>query len=257
MNISLPDNVINNPAEANKVINIPAEAENVLTNSFELPSIITSHLYSDDPFVDLVQHSTRKSLMIYVHREENERVLSAIKQILDTMCSGTNVPEYAATAGFNSSELNLVVNKTDCILNEMPFVKLIKKQVAEVGFGASGIMTCKTYDVIEQNAPDMIFMHYKRANQLQMLLAKQHCPELMSTPMVTNVGQRMIQVYLRLHKGGDIVHIKAWLEQKAPFLEYSLKLRNHATCQGKTRHMEDDLFACPDQTIIVSDIRHW
>ena len=44
--------------------------------------------------------------------------------------------------------------------------------------------------------------------------------------------------------------LDAWLHAKGDLLEWSLKLRKNATCQAKTKHMEDKLFACPDIHIV-------
>jgi hypothetical protein len=116
----------------------------------------------------------------------------------------------------------------------------------EIGHGASDILTCKAYKAIEENEPNMIFLHYKQANKLQRLLAKHHCPELLDEPPTeTNVASdKPMSVYLRLRKeGGDIVKLEDWLHAKGDLLEWSLKLRKNATCQAKTKHMEDKLFA--------------
>ena len=114
----------------------------------------------------------------------------------------------------------------------------------------------------EQNTPNMIVLHYKQANKLQKLLAKHHCPELLEEPPIeANVAkEKRLTVYLRLQKqGGAVVNLAKWLHEKSATLEWSLKLKKHVSCQAKTRHMEDDLFACSDQTIKVSspDIKRW
>ena len=118
----------------------------------------------------------------------------------------------------------------------------------------------------------MVFVHYKQANKLQKLLAKHHCPELLEEPPTeANVAtENRMEVYLRLQKGEDagtvtststsiVVKLDEWLHEKSATLEWSLKLKKHVSCQAKTRHMEDDLFACSDQTIKVSstDIKRW
>ena len=51
-------------------------------NNYVLPPIIASHLYIDAPLVHLVKSSTRKTLIIYIHRDESERLISGIKMVL-------------------------------------------------------------------------------------------------------------------------------------------------------------------------------
>jgi len=244
----VPDNFINNPTLS----------KNMLTDSFQLPSIIASHLYvGDKPLVDLVQHSTRQTLIVYVHRDETERLLSGIRQVLTSyVCSRNRV--MRSKVG-DTSQFNSAFNDTHCTLDEVAVVDLIEKRFGEVGMGSSDILTCKAYEAIEQNAPNMIFMHYTQANKLQKLLAKHYCPELMEEePSRFNTAKgKGMEVYLRLKKGKDIVNLEIWLKEKRLLLEWALKLKKHASCQAKTKHIEDNLFACADQTVKVSDILHW
>lgn len=231
-------------------INLPHHVKNFLTDTFELPSIITSHLYSDQPLVDLAQQGTRQTLMIYMHRDETQRLLSGIWQVLTRICA----------VGKNKDVI-VEGNQTHCILSEGPVVKFIENRVNEIGAGSPEILTCAAYEAIERNAPNMIVVHYKQANKLQKLLAKHHCPELLEElPTKANVSkEKNLAVYLRLQKGGADVDLDKWLHKKSAILEWSLKLKKHASCQAKTRHMEDALFACSDQTIKVSstDVERW
>ena len=123
-------------------INRPNLSKNFLTDSFELPSIITSHLYTDQPLVDLAQHGTRQTLIIHVHRDETERLLSGIRHLLTSrVCEKKRRTDI--------EEFNISRNETHCILNEGPVVKLIENRVDEIGFGSPEILTCKAYEAIE------------------------------------------------------------------------------------------------------------
>ena len=60
-----------------------------------------------------------------------------------------------------------------------------------------------------------------------------------------------------LHKKGteeasNSIELEEWLHAKGPALEWTLQLRSKASCQAKTFHMEDELFACPDETLKVT-----
>lgn len=240
-----PDNFINNPTLV----------RNFLTISSELPSIIASHLYvGDEPLLDLIKHASfRDTIIIYVHREETERLLAGIKQVLsDLVCE-----KVTCKIGVDVlTEFNMYSNRTHCILDERPVVSLIEKRVHEIGMGAPEILTCRTYDSIKENAPNMLFMNYKQANKLQRVLANHHCPELLAEGGVVEANlasQKSRTVFLRLSntKEHRIVDLDTWLSNKRGLLEWSLKLKRNTSCQAKTKHMEDDLFACPEQILEV------
>eukprot|EP00535_Pseudo-nitzschia_heimii_P009352 CAMPEP_0197179058 /NCGR_PEP_ID=MMETSP1423-20130617/4133_1 /TAXON_ID=476441 /ORGANISM="Pseudo-nitzschia heimii, Strain UNC1101" /LENGTH=246 /DNA_ID=CAMNT_0042628909 /DNA_START=370 /DNA_END=1107 /DNA_ORIENTATION=+ len=125
-----------------------------LMGSTELPSIIASHLYSAQSLVDLIKHSTRKSLIIYVHREETDRLKSAIESVVSVEC----VP---------SSE--------GCKLKEEDILEFVRQAWVEISLGAPRILTCDVYEAVEQNRPNMMFMHYTKVDKLLELFAKHHC----------------------------------------------------------------------------------
>jgi len=206
-----------------------------LTESFEPPSLIASHLYSDIEFTHLVKHSTTRSLIIYMHRDEPSRVLSGIKQVADMkLC-----PEKKSEP---------------CTVREQDLVAAIKKKRGEIGFGATEILTCDSYDALDDNAPNFVFVHYTQASRLQKLLAKRFCPAKLNQPAEASVrnastNKRKIHVELQMDKDNSIVSLEEWLEAKKGLLEYALELRESASCQAKTRAMEEKLFQCPDETL--------
>jgi hypothetical protein len=52
------------------------------TGNYNIPSVISSHLYTSSPFVDLVKGGTRETLIMYIHREELSIVRSAAQHVL-------------------------------------------------------------------------------------------------------------------------------------------------------------------------------
>merc|ERR1712029_1062553 len=117
------------------------------------------------------------------------------------------------------------------------------------------ILTCDMYQAIEEYAPNMVFMDFKRADDLQRLLAEKHCPKLAQKiaeePVRVNTAKKDNEVYVRVDEtyadsGGFNVTIKEWLETKSSLLELALKLNDEATCVAKTRRMEDGLLDCED-----------
>ncbi len=150
-------------------------------------------------------------------------------------------------------------NNTHCILDEGSFVNEIAANGAEVGFSTHRLLTCQSYKAIKDSSPQLVFLHYKQVDKLQRILAKHHCPEMLGDlPIRQNVAAvKSLQVLLH-KKGSDkagsesVVRLKDWLNEKGPAMEWTLKLRRDASCQAKTVHMEDELFACPDEALKVT-----
>eukprot|EP00537_Pseudo-nitzschia_pungens_P013822 CAMPEP_0172395106 /NCGR_PEP_ID=MMETSP1061-20121228/18127_1 /TAXON_ID=37318 /ORGANISM="Pseudo-nitzschia pungens, Strain cf. pungens" /LENGTH=339 /DNA_ID=CAMNT_0013126591 /DNA_START=93 /DNA_END=1109 /DNA_ORIENTATION=- len=215
---------INNPSGIRPI------EEYLTAESLHPPSLIASHLYKDTDFTHLVKHSTRRSLIIYMHRDETSRILSGITQVAQVrLC-----PETQRDA---------------CVVPEIELVAAIKKKTAEIGFGSTEILTCDSYDALDDNAPNFVFVHYKQASRLQKLLAKRFCPiELNQPSAVSNVFSEKAEIRVMLQNiDNRTVSLKEWLEAKKGLLEFSLELRESASCQAKTRAMEEKLFYCPDE----------
>jgi hypothetical protein len=116
-------------------------------------------------------------------------------------------------------------------------------------------LKCEVYKAVEENSPNMIFVDYKEVDKLQKLLAKHLCPELLTKPIrINDHSAKKVQVYVNV-TGSNSVHIDEWLEAKRGFLELALKSRSKATCQAKTRRMEDNLFGCSHGAVKVPDGR--
>jgi hypothetical protein len=147
-------------------------------------------------------------------------------------------------------------NKTHCILDEGAVVNEIAARRAEVGFATHDILTCQSYKAIQENAPQLVFLHYKQVDKLQTLLAKHHCPELLDELPVEENLARDKPLKVLLHKRTDnitnAVDLEEWLNAKAPALEWTLRLRRSASCQAKTIHMEEELFNCPEEALRVT-----
>jgi ABC-type tungstate transport system permease subunit len=162
-------------------------SEAFLTQSFELPKLIASHSLTDQTLVDLIQHSSRQTLLIHVFRDETDRLISGIKYVVNLeVCRWTHKK-------VGLSDLNIAKDKRNqCMVDEFALIKMIKKRQQEIGFGNPETLTCRVYDAIDENAPNMAFVHYRQASKLQELLAKHHCPELLKTTgtVETNTATR-------------------------------------------------------------------
>jgi hypothetical protein len=226
-----------------------------LSQNLTLPSIVTSHVKADKPLIHLATHNNRETLIIYVHRDELERFKSAIGMVLTYRVCEFNQPYTNESAVMKSFEMDL--NETHCVLEEGAVIRLISDMPEEILWGTSRSLTCNTYDAIQENDPNFVVIHYKQSDQLQKLLAKHHCPELLETMddiggIHANVAKdKQLQPYIRVCDN-LIVSLQEWLREKSPVLEWSLNVRTKASCQGKTKHMEDALFACPDEALQVT-----
>ena len=226
-----------------------------LVDSLHVQSIIASHLYREADFLRLINSPSRETLMIHTHREESSRVASAVKQIAQSICGFTG--QYSNQKQTVATKFNVRKNNTHCILDERSFVNDIAANSAEVGISTHRLLTCQSYKAIQENAPQLVFLHYKQVDKLQKLLAKHHCPEMLDElPIRANMAEDK-SLKVLLHKKGtdearNSVDVEEWLYAKGPAMEWTLKLRREASCQAKTFHMEDELFACPDETLRVT-----
>ncbi len=212
------------------------------------PKIFSSHLYTARPMVEIVQNAPRNSLIIYVYREEHERMLSGLREVIQTsVCTNNVYPDISAAER----------NATRCVIDEMTIAnKVLKEKKAELRFGSHKIMTCKFYNAIEQNLPRMIFIHYKEIDNMQRVLAKYHCPELLSKlPMHKNLKeQKKTEVFVKREKDGELTEFSEWVDAKHGMMEWTFELntRNEDTCQAKTRQLEDELHSCKDGLLQVT-----
>ena len=260
----------------------------------QLPNtIITSHLYSDKAFQNMIQNMpystvrydhhnngglktkpkrTRGALLIYVHRDETERLISAIRCIItERVC----VKYQRPVAWIKEFNKNMQWSETECIVSEEDVVNAIPKKVDEIGFSGNKILTCNTYKILKENNPlsffdddndgdildsnsgGVLFMHYSQVDKLQKILAKYHCPgKPMESGIHVNVaGTKPMQVFLKRHDDPKkLVSLNDWLDEKRADLEWTLNLKgSQASCQTTTRRIEKKLYQCPDETMILSN----
>ena len=215
--------------------------DGILTNSFRMPPVIASHINSPENVIYLMKNAPRSTLLIYVHRDETSRIQSAINQVVWAWCAGKREPPKDF---FSMQEDNV------CHTSEENLVDIgIAQKQFEIGLGASELLHCETYDSIVEHAPNILFVNYKHASDLQELLSLKYCPGLYGEPFQTNVGSEksahtFVQVANDISGGSELVSLADWLEAKMSALEWALGLHEKATCRAKTRIMEDKLFGC-------------
>ena len=216
------------------------EWENYFTFQLNVPGVISQHTINSDELTSYIQNANSKTLIIYIHRDETERLKSGIRYVAQArLCNGR-------------------VSNNECIVPEQTLIDEVKKGHNEI-VGAGKLLSCETYDSIEQNAPNMIFMHYTQVDKLQNLIAKYFCPELLpELPLKLNEASTLklpdtTFVNLLQTEGEEeqLIELDDWLDAKINSIEWALQLNNEATCQAKTKYMQDELFGCPDQAIRV------
>jgi len=241
-----------------------------LTLQQEFPSLIASHVSSDRDLQTLIRHASRNTLVVYVHREETSRIVSAINHVIEArVCPNGKGGTTTSSAGIPT---NTMRKDIPCTVREDVLVDVIQRGTNEIGLGAPQILTCGTYDAIRDNASvlprNLLFVDYKQASKLQAVLAKHYCPEQSDEEAIFHnalSSKRPVGVALTGSTGGTItsgdndndndngnttvVSLEAWLDAKKDILEYALKTKQTASCQTKTRNMEEALLACPDEAL--------
>ena len=205
----------------------------------EAPRIVATHATQDQTVIRMMHNSNRHTVILYLHREETDRLVSAIKQVVYRRMK----------AG---------------ILPEDKLIELIKARDDEIKHGQQAVLTCDFYAAVKENSPNLIFVNYKQANRLQHLLSKHFCPQLLATdPIEENVDKKKTRKKFSVQLAsipnkteGAVVELDEWLEGKRHILEWALDMRSATTCSGKTKHMEDALLGCSDEAI-TNDHGNW
>ena len=212
----------------------------ILTNSLVMPPVVASHLRSsDEPFIHLIRNMPTSNLIIYFHREEHSRLRSAIKHAVVARAPLHNDMHYIFER----------IDDNKYFLEERTLFSLILKRYGEMSPGTYDLLSCETYQAIDDYAPNMAFVDYRDANFVQKLIAEKHCPDLVGEVVETNAAESVqneafVLVNNSSTGGVSEVPLDVWLDGKMSSLEWALGLNDGATCVGKTRAMETELSLC-------------
>eukprot|EP00984_Skeletonema_dohrnii_P018420 scaffold8597_cov174-Skeletonema_dohrnii-CCMP3373.AAC.3 len=240
--IESSDNVIiAMPAKAAGTSNIydRKNMKEILTHSWDMPRIIPAHFWIPEHLSKLLRNASRKTLIIYSHRDESSRFNSAVKHVLNQWCKGdANPPIPEPRSKFFNK-----IDGDNCYLDENKLIdKVLQPHRFEMHFSTNRILTCQSYHSIEEYAPNMIFVDYSNASKIQELLSEKYCPNMKSTFEITT--PKTYQIYITREEDGESVSLSDWMDRKMPFLEWTLQLNDQASCLVKTRQMEDELDSC-------------
>ena len=205
----------------------PSGIESVLSNSWNAPKVFASHFWAPVKLTRLVRSTSRRTLIIYSHREENSRFKSAAFHVLSQWCKN----------GGHSSMSQVQIDV--CSITEESLIKILKARPEEMQMGTNELLTCETYSAIEEYAPNMIFMDFKSASNIQSLISEKYCPNMANHHIAKGDDRISVEI-----KNGTVVSLSTWLDQKSSYLDWSLELNKRANCLVKTRHMEENLNTC-------------
>ncbi len=240
------------------IFNSKEKMMEAFTHQLEMPTLAASHMYTPEVLSNLMEHATKNSLVIYIHREETSRLLSSIREVVEArFCFSSDEKEKKLLARFIKK--GIMVVGEECQVREEVLLEIIETKVAEVGIGGPRLWTCDAFDSVKDNRPNLVFVHYKQASKLQKLLAKHHCPS-MTEDVRENVGSEKRKVSIILKSNGDAIDLNDWLQEKKELLEFVLEMKHgiqndltgSISCQGTMRDVEDTLFTCPSEALQVS-----
>ncbi len=237
--------------------------QQMIASKYEIPQIMSSHLGRKElnALEQLIKSATDDSMILYVHRKETDRVLSGIKQVVDKVCSDKasdhiGLEKYRDRIRKESLKNNEDdgSNNKNCIIHENILLEMVQNMEQEIGNGVYRALTCNVFDAIEANQPNMLILNYKQADELQKVLAKHHCPELLkdgSVPVHVNEVSKKEKIwYVRLSSDESRkVPLEEWVEVKRHVIEWAFGMKKDVGCQRKIKNMEKMLFACDDELI--------
>ena len=208
------------------------------------PKVVASHLYHANTLIDLIRWTSRDSVIIYLYREDTDRLLSSIKYMARVRwCTNTEANPWLR-----------VKNDGWCIMEETPLMNTIGLQTNEIKHSTHSHLTCPVWDEIQTTMPKLVFLHYSQSDALQRQLATHYCPNLLPRlPLRSNVAAESHSKYMVKTAAGGGVPLGEWLNAKRNLLEYSLRIGG-VECKRQIRTVEDilrDPQQCPSRALLV------
>ena len=233
--------------------------EDAFVDSYELPSVMAQHEFDPWQMEKTLRGASRQTLVVWLHREENSRVISAIHHNMKFVCEQIHI---GGDIRIEQHSLVKYENGQCTVLEDDLINKMIKPKVGEIELGNGKLLTCRTYETIKNNAPTMVFADYKQSDKLMVEIARKHCPHMMDEePLHLNTQHRFEnKLFVKLSREHNstavwnhTVPLEDWLVKKGDFLEYLLNLKKGFSCQATTRRMEDAIESCGDHIIRIDD----
>mmetsp|Transcript_117455 Transcript_117455/g.339583 ORF Transcript_117455/g.339583 Transcript_117455/m.339583 type:complete len:357 (-) Transcript_117455:58-1128(-) len=221
------------------------------------PKVMVSHLYTPTPLLDAVRHASRDAIIIYVYRDEKDRIVSAIREVaaaFDTNSTALFQNRFGKPIESRRDDFGLevaLVNDTRTLtFDEKPFVtEAIKPRRGEIGYSIPRDLQCEFWNELHETGPDrFFFVHFSALDKLQTTLASRYCPTV--TPQKANVAGQKAHFMLRM-QNHSLIDLDDWLAAKKDHIEFLLEMSGEresgsgpGSCKHKTRDMEDKLSVC-------------
>ena len=234
-------------------INGPKAIKKFLYSGLDLPKFIASHLYQVDPLIRLVETTPNDVLNVFLYREESDREVSSIKQVVHQYCDENKRGPIDVMTLYPMTK-----NETHCIVeSEADLINnVIERNLFKIGFDTESLLSCSLYDAIDSNKPNMLIVNYKHANKLHGVLAKYFCPEVLDDlPIRSNdANQKRDWIYVRSQKTGELVPLDKWAKSKKQFWNWAFDDKSgKKRCRARTRELEKRMFSCEDQVADMSE----
>ena len=225
-----------------------------ISTNYEIPTIMSSHLGRKiyNPLEQLIKTATDDSLIIYIHRHETDRILSGIKQVGEKVCTGQwqDLEKYKRYVTTNDENGN-------CVIEEQALFDMIREGAQEIGNGVHRALTCNAFDAIEANKPNLVILNYKQVDELQKVLAKYHCPDVLKSgvlPVHINEASSKDKIYVKLkNNNGDNENRKErldeWVQVKKYVIEWAFGTKKDVGCQRKVKDTEKKLMSCDNEIL--------
>lgn len=209
-----------------------------------LASILSQHVEHSTDLTGLVTGISDDSVIIHSHRGEDDRLLSAIRQVLGHDCE-------------KKRGHTTIDDDGNCFVEENKLIQLIVSGAREIKFGSSArLWNCETFEIMKEYQSNVIVMDYKQAEKVQEVLVKKYCPELLKELPLSHsntAGQKM-PMFVRLLNETESrtigpVKLDDWLKRKKEFIPWIIrhgKGGTYGSCRGKLREMEATLDGCED-----------
>mmetsp|Transcript_9463 Transcript_9463/g.11020 ORF Transcript_9463/g.11020 Transcript_9463/m.11020 type:complete len:357 (+) Transcript_9463:115-1185(+) len=241
------------------------EQERMFKSQLVLPKVIASHVVDDKNVIDAIQNSSKDTLIIYVYRDETDRIISAAKHmLLKLVCPRNPKAKSYSRHGFDVDKIDpngTLIQKDDdgnCVVDENLLISLMKDRVVEIGSSVPATLTCDVYKAIEEHGPNMIMMDYKQADNLQTTIFKHYCPS--ETSGKNPNGHRSTDnIFIALENPAGKndsrtkVPIEEWLDAKRGLMEFILKMNKDASCQARTKYFARRLTSCSDSLVRMNN----
>jgi hypothetical protein len=188
------------------------------------------------------------SLIIFTFREERSRLISAIKQVVGRQCN--QQAQYCQRD---------IKRRNDTIVDVKFFIEnVLVRRAGEIGRGSMpDLLSCPLQNAIKSSPATFIMIDYTMVDQLQAVLAKEMCPEVIpKLPIVENVSERKWITYIRLKNGSQADELlDDWVDSRVDLLAWALHYR-HPGCNSQFRRLQSDFQTCKTKAMRVNDLSY-